>query len=202
MTAKRHDITTADEDEEFEEYDHEVDHPPDADVSPTVTVATALAAVLEESPMELSPPIESVVDTDALCEHVEESADLGDRLTFEYRECTVHVHADGRIGIEIEELPDPSRSVPDKIRRLVENRYIPGTGTEQDQRRRSILASYRYLRDRGSARRSDFIQAIYPRYPGAYDIPHGGWWETVVKPGLGACPDVAKGNSMWYYVGD
>jgi hypothetical protein len=202
MTARRRDLAAPGEDEGSNAYDHEVRHPPDADVSPTVTVATALGAVLEESPMELSPPIESVVDTDALCERVEEGAEPGDRLTFDYRECTVHVHADGRIGIETEELPDLGRSVPDKIRRLVEDRYIPGTGREQDERRQSILASYRFLRERGSARRSDFIEAIYPRYPGAYDIPHGGWWETVIKPGLGACPDVAKGNSMWYYVGD
>lgn len=203
MTANEHDLTTAEtgSDEHDLEYDHEVRHSANADVSPTVTVATALGAVLEESPMELSPPIEAVVDTDELCAHVE-AEDADGRLTFEYRSCTVHVHADGRIGVDAEDRPDPSRSVPDRIRRLVDDRYIPGTGREQTERRKAILSAYRFLRERGSARRSDFIGTVYPRYPGGYDIPHGGWWETVVKPGLGACPDVAKGSTMWYYVGD
>lgn len=203
MTVNERDLSSTETDsgEHDPEYDREVRHSPDADVPPTVTVATALGAVLEESPMELSPPIEAVVDTDELCAHVE-GEDAGGRLTFEYRACTVHVHADGRIGVDAEERSDPRRSVPDRIRRLVEDRYIPGTSREQTERRKAILSAYRFLRDRGNARRSDFIETVYPRYPGGYDIPHGGWWETVVKPGLGACPDVARGNTMWYYVGD
>lgn len=192
------------------DYDHEVRHPPNDGTSPAVTVATALGAVLDESPMDLSPPLEAVVDTNVLSVHINGEADNGDNagdsdgdpLRFEYKDCTVHVHSDGRIGIETEERPDPRRTVPERIQRLVDDRYIPGTGREQDQRRRAILASYLFLRNRGNARRSDFIERIYPRYPGGYDIPHGGWWETIVKPGLGACPDVAKGSSMWYYVGD
>jgi hypothetical protein len=183
------------------DYDHEVRHAPGDDVPPTVTVVAALGAVLDESPMELSPPLESVVDTDDLREHVEGGGGDGP-LTFEYRECTVDVHPDGRIGIEATERPDQRRIVPERIRRLVDDRYIPGTGREQEERRQAILAAYRFLRDRGSARRSDFVGSVYPRYPAGYDIPHGGWWETVVKPGIGACPDVAKGHSMWYYVGE
>ena len=119
MTANERDLTTAGTG--TQEYDHEVRHSADADVSPTVTVATALGAVLDESPMELSPPIESVVDTDELCAHVE-NEDADGRLTFEYRTCTVHVHADGQIGVDTEERLDPSPSVPDRVRWLVDDR--------------------------------------------------------------------------------
>lgn len=180
---------------------HETHHPPASDTSPVVSVTTAIAAARDEAPMDLVPPLESVVDTDSIRSHVEDAAD-DDPLSFRYKDCAVEVYGSGRIVVETDRARRPKRDVPDRIRRLVEDRYIPGTGTEQAERRRAILASYSYLKSQGSARRSDFIREVYPCYPGEYAIPDGGWWETIVKPGLGACPDVAKGNAMWYYVGD
>lgn len=180
---------------------HETHHPPAADTSPIVSVASAIAAARGEAPRDLVPPLESVVDTDSIRSLVEEGDD-DEILTFRYRDCSVEVYGSGRIVVDTGRPRLPRCDVPDRIRRLVEDRYIPGTGTEQTERRRAILAAYSYLRRQGSARRSDFIREVYPSYPGEYSIPDGGWWETVVKPGLGACPDVAKGNAMWYYVGD
>lgn len=180
---------------------HETHHPPAADTSPVVSVTTAIAAARDEVPMDLVPPLESVVDTDSLRSHIE--GDNGDEaLSFRYKDCAVEVYGNGRIVVETQKPRRPRRDVPDRIRELVADRYIPGTSTEQTERRRAILAAYTYLTGQGSARRSDFIREVYPCYPGGYSIPDGGWWETVVKPGLGACPDIAKGNAMWYYVGD
>lgn len=180
---------------------HETHHPPAADTSPIVSVASAIAAAREEAPTDLVPPIESVVDTDSIRSLIEEGED-DEVLSFRYRDCSVEVYGSGRIVVDADRPRLPRRDVPDRIRRLVEDRYVPGTGAEQAERRRAILAAYSYLRGQGSARRSDFIREVYPCYPGEYSIPDGGWWETVVKPGLGACPDVAKGNAMWYYVGE
>lgn len=180
---------------------HETHHPPAADTSLVVSVTSAIAAARDEAPMELVPPLESVVDTDELRAHVEDAAD-DERLSFRYKDCSIEIYGSGRIVVETDRPRLPKRDVPDRIRRLVEDRYIPGTGAEQTERRRAIRAAYCYLRNQGSARRSDFIREVYPCYPGGYSIPDGGWWETIVKPGLSACPDVAKGNAMWYYVGD
>lgn len=179
---------------------HETYHVPDADTSPVVSVASAIAAAREEAPMDLVPPLESVVDTDSIHDHFED-ADNDDVLSFRYKDCAVRLYGSGRILVETGRRRLP-RDVPDRIRRLIEERYVPGTGDEQRERRRAIRAAYCYLRDQGSARRGDFIREIYPSYPGGYSIPDGGWWETIVKPGLSACPDIAKGNAMWYYVGD
>lgn len=186
---------------EGEQSTHETRHPPAADTPPVVSIAAAVAAVRNEEPMDLTPPLETVIDTDALGAHLDTAND-DEALSFRYKDCSIRLYGDGRIVVEAEDRPDLEPEVPDRIRELVEDRYIPGTGTEQTQRRLAILAAYRYLRERGSARRSDFIEEIYPLYPGGYAIPDGGWWETIVKPGLEACPDVAKGNTIWYYVGD
>ncbi len=180
---------------------HEAHHPPAADASPIVSITSTIAAARDEAPMDLVPPLESVVDTDALRSHVEEASN-DEVFSFRYKDCSVELYGSGRIVVETDRSRTPKRDVPERIRRLVEDRYIPGTGTEQAERRRAILAAYSYLRNQGSARRSDFIREVYPCYPGEYSIPDGGWWETVVKPALGSCPDVAKGNAMWYYVGD
>ncbi|MFC6904035.1 HalOD1 output domain-containing protein [Halalkalicoccus tibetensis] len=179
----------------------ETHHPPTADTSPIVSVASAIAAARDEAPTDLVPPLESVVDTDSIRSLIEEGEDDEVR-SFRYRDCSVEVYGSGRIVVDADRPRLPRCDVPDRIRQLVEDRYVPGTGAEQAERRRAILAAYSYLRGQGSARRSDFIREVYPCYPGEYSIPDGGWWETVVKPGLGACPDVAKGNAMWYYVGD
>lgn len=180
---------------------HETHHPPATDTSPIVSVTTAIAAARDEAPMDLVPPLESIVDTDVIRAHFEESGDE-ERFSFRYKDCSIAIFGNGRIVVETDRPRLPKRDVPDRIRRLVEDRYIPGTGTEQTERRQAILAAYHYLTGQGSARRSDFIREVYPCYPGGYAIPDGGWWETIVKPGLGACPDIAKGNAMWYYVGD
>jgi hypothetical protein len=179
---------------------YETHHPPASDTSPVVSVAAAIAAARDTAPMDLVPPLESVVDTDSLRSQFEEPAD--DLFSFRYKDCLIEIDDTGGIVVETDRPRRPKRDVPDRIRRLVMDRYIPGTGTEQTERRQAILAAYTYLRNQGSARRSDFIREVYPCYPGEYAIPDGGWWETVVKPGLSACPDVAKGNAMWYYVGD
>lgn len=180
---------------------HETHHPPATDTSPIVTVTSAIAAARDESPMDLVPPLESVVDTDSVRSQFEDAPD-DDPLSFRYKDCVVEIFGNGRIVVEADRPRTPKRDVPDRIRQLVESRYIPGTGAEQTERRQAILAAYHYLTGQGSARRSDFIRVVYPCYPGGYTIPDGGWWETIVKPGLGACPDIAKGNAMWYYVGD
>lgn len=186
---------------ETERATHETRHSPAADTPPAVSVAAAVAAVRNEKPTELTPPLESVIDTDALTAHLEEAA-ADEALSFRYKDCSVRLYGDGRIVVDTEERPDPETRVPERIRDLVADRYVPGTDAEQTQRRLAILSAYRYLRERGSARRSDFIEEIYPLYPAGYSIPDGGWWETIVKPGLGDCPDVTRGNTMWYYVGE
>lgn len=60
----------------------------------------------------------------------------------------------------------------------------PGTPAEQTRRRSALRAAYKYLRDRGSADRADFVEDVYDRAPAGYDDPDD-WWNEVVEPGLG-----------------
>lgn len=80
----------------------------------------------------------------------------------------------------------------------------PGTAEERDLRRGALRRAYVYLRKRGTARREDFEDDVFPQAPGAYDSPDEGWWEDVVRPGLDTLPDVAtpEGDGEWRFTGD
>lgn len=71
--------------------------------SPSIAVARAVAAVAGKDPTELEPPLDRIVDTDALDElfrarHNGESRGAG-RVTFDYCGYTVEVDSSGAVDV-------------------------------------------------------------------------------------------------------
>ena len=85
---------------------------------------------------------------------------------------------------------------------------FPGTVT-RDEAIEAINAAHEYLREHGKAKRKDFVRDVMPKFPMSYEVREdpsgykGGWWRSVVKPGLEALDDVKKppsGASDWRLV--
>ncbi len=85
---------------------------------------------------------------------------------------------------------------------------LPGEGDLLDERINAVRVCYEYLREEGTATRSDFIEAAYEAHSAGYGSP-GGWWNAVGKKGLRELAerreDVAapsEGAHQWRYVGE
>jgi len=57
-----------------------------------------------------------------------------------------------------------------------------------DGRRDAVRACVEYLREHGSAQKSDFVDDVYPDHTGGFASP-GGWWNKVGKEYLNAVAD-------------
>ncbi|MCT9096583.1 hypothetical protein [Haloarchaeobius sp. HME9146] len=69
---------------------------------------------------------------------------------------------------------------------------VPGRSTEKTEpRREAVGAALAYLKDVGSARRSDFVDELYEEFPAGYGS-EAGWWECI-KTGLKQV-DVVEGG--------
>ena len=70
-----------------------------------------------------------------------------------------------------------------------------------DDRREAVRAMYEYLRDAGTARKSDFTGEVYPEHPAGFGSA-GGWWNALGKDALGELPNARKppeGRPMWQF---
>lgn len=79
---------------------------------------------------------------------------------------------------------------------------VPGRSAETIERRREAVGrAVAHLRDEGSARRSDFVDALYREFPAGYDTKTG-WWRCV-KDGLKQVDvvDGGAGSRIWRYDG-
>ena len=77
---------------------------------------------------------------------------------------------------------------------------IPGRSAERlEERRRAVGRALAYVRDEGSARRSDFVEALYSECPAGYETADG-WWRCI-KAGLKQidCVDGGEGARVWRY---
>ena len=90
-------------------------------------------------------------------------------------------------------------------------------GKDRDQCVDAILAARDVIRDSNGATKAEIIRGVMYDHPLGYDIDaalakieageryRGGWWRSVVKPGLTALADIekpARGASKWRYVGE
>lgn len=76
-----------------------------------------------------------------------------------------------------------------------------GLGTE---RRAAVRAMYDFLREQGTARKSDFTGEVYPDHSAGYQSA-GGWWNALGKDALGELPGVRKpseGRPQWRFDAD
>ena len=88
---------------------------------------------------------------------------------------------------------------------------IDALGLDAD-RRDAVRAMYEYLREHGTARKSDFTGDVYPEHPAGYDSADG-WWNALgtgstTADSKGALADVAgvekppSGRPTWTYTGE
>lgn len=105
---------------------------------------------------------------------------------------------DASDGQQDAESTHESASTPDDVEAALDALDL------DDDRREAVQAMYEYLRDAGTARKSDFTGEVYPDYPAGYGSA-GGWWNALGKDALGELPNVRKppeGRPMWQWVGE
>lgn len=65
----------------------------------------------------------------------------------------------------------------------------------------AVRAMYEYLRNAGTARKSDFTEDVYPDHPAGFSSS-GRWWNALGENVLGELPNVRKpreGRSQWQF---
>lgn len=85
---------------------------------------------------------------------------------------------------------------------------LPGEDELLEERRAAVRACYEYLRENGTATKSDFTENVYPDHSAGY-ASAGGWWNTVGKKGLRALAErrdeprapAGEGSHRWRYLG-
>lgn len=103
------------------------------------------------------------------------------------------------------ESPDDERAdetVTPERRRLIEDVDLPGTGKTLEARRDALLAAYEYLQDYPEAKKSDFLQDVYPENPAEFETAEG-WWNAL-QPALADLPGVdppEERGHIWHFLG-
>lgn len=62
-------------------------------------VVTAVAKAKNIDPMDLEPPLASVIDPDALNSLFKKDLRIG-HITFQYSDCEVTIHSDGTVNVD------------------------------------------------------------------------------------------------------
>ncbi|SER69273.1 hypothetical protein [Natrinema salaciae] len=95
-----------------------------------------------------------------------------------------------------EETPPPA------VREAMTAVDLPGTGAMLEARRKALLASYEYLIDHPSARKSDFLENVYPDHSAGFETDEG-WWNAI-QPALKELPGVdppEERGHIWNFLG-
>lgn len=92
--------------------------------------------------------------------------------------------------------------VPEPVRNAMDNAELPGTGETLEERRAALRAAYDYLTDNPSAKKSDFLQDVFPRHPASFETADG-WWNAI-QPALKELPGVdppQERGHIWHFLG-
>ncbi|MEA5387168.1 hypothetical protein VB779_08905 [Haloarculaceae archaeon H-GB11] len=76
------------------------------------------------------------------------------------------------------------------------------TGRTLEARRDALLASYEYLQEHPEAKKSDFLQDVFPEHPAEYQTAEG-WWNAI-QPALAKLPGVdppKERGHIWHFLG-
>jgi hypothetical protein len=95
-----------------------------------------------------------------------------------------------------------SRTLPPAVEEAMAAIELPGSGSALDARREALFASYQYLIDHPSARKSDFLENVYPDYPAEFETADG-WWNAI-QPALKELPGVdppEERGHIWNFLG-
>ncbi|MFC4544281.1 helix-turn-helix domain-containing protein [Halosolutus amylolyticus] len=91
---------------------------------------------------------------------------------------------------------------PRAVQEAMETIDLPGTGATLEARREALLASYEFLIDHPSARKSDFLENVYPDHPAEFETAEG-WWNAI-QPALKELPGVdppEERGHIWNFLG-
>lgn len=91
---------------------------------------------------------------------------------------------------------------PLAVEQRVQEMELPGSGPRLEDRREAILAAFDYLREHPSAKKSDFLEDVYPAHSAGFDTPDG-WW-NVVQRALKELPHVdppKERGHIWHFLG-
>lgn len=94
---------------------------------------------------------------------------------------------------------DPAGS---EIEQMIEEVDLPGTGKTLVSRQEALLAAYEYLKDHPEAKKSDFLQDVFPENPAEYETAEG-WWNAI-QPALAQLPGVdppEERGHIWHFMG-
>jgi hypothetical protein len=86
--------------------------------------------------------------------------------------------------------------------RLIQEVTLPGTGKTLERRRDALLAAYEYLQEYPEAKKSDFLQDVFPENPAEYETAEG-WWNAIY-PALAELPGVdppEERGHIWHFLG-
>ncbi|WP_435157531.1 ArsR family transcriptional regulator [Haladaptatus sp. DFWS20] len=85
---------------------------------------------------------------------------------------------------------------------VIEEIDLPGTGPTLESRQDALRAAYDYLIKHPSAKKSDFLQDVFPEHPAGYETADG-WWNAI-QPALkdlpGVDPPEERGH-IWHFLG-
>lgn len=103
--------------------------------------------------------------------------------------------ADGALGSR-------ERRTTRAVRQVVEEVELPGDGETLERRRAALLAAYEYLIENPSARKSEFLENVYPEHSAGFESREG-WWNAI-QPALKELPGVDPPNErghIWTFLG-
>lgn len=87
-------------------------------------------------------------------------------------------------------------------RGVVEEVDLPGTGKALKARQEALVAAYEYLREHPEAKKSDFLQEVFPDHPAEFETAEG-WWNAI-QPALAELPGVnppEERGHIWHFLG-
>lgn len=98
--------------------------------------------------------------------------------------------------------PDAASDRPASVEHRVRDMELPGSGPRLLDRQDAILAAYDYLREHPSAKKSDFLEDVYPEHEAGFSSAEG-WW-NVIQPALKELPQVdppEERGHIWHFLG-
>lgn len=105
-------------------------------------------------------------------------------------------------GMAVDEDNVVEEDRPLAVEQRVQEMELPGSGPRLQDRRDAILAAFDYLRENPSAKKSDFLEDVYPEFSAGFDTPDG-WW-NVIQRALKELPHVdppQERGHIWHFLG-
>jgi predicted ArsR family transcriptional regulator len=119
-------------------------------------------------------------------------------------------HGVRSVGGTSDAVTDDTGALPADVDQAIETWEPSGSAEKQRQRRDALRACLVYLRDRGTATRSDFTRDVYPDHTAGYTDgkdPGYSWWNNSLIDGLNHVAEhtdaleKADHSGEWRYVG-